>query len=360
MRRKLAWLVIALAAVGVAIGVRLTWQIPDAHELAHRKESEAIAKIEQIKRLPPAVQLERLHPLLEPSQPPEVRVHALEAIAELSPPNLLEILETAARDYHSAVRIRCAELAHTLPKESALIFLLNLSVDHDTTVRQTAIQKLSQLRDPRAVPTLVAMLEDTNPETVQLVMGALRAITGRRYYARYTDPESVRRRAIAQWQQWWRTAKSGYPIQPSPKPYEPEAFIPAPALTLRLMDGTQVRLNRPDKPLLVNHWGTWCAGCVEELPALKRLYETYGSQLLMVGVAYDEPEGEGSLKRFCKQRGIEYPQMLADQRLERALPIHGVPQTLLIDMEGRIRYWWEGPRDYETFARAVERLLRAP
>ncbi|MFQ3611209.1 MAG: HEAT repeat domain-containing protein [Fimbriimonadales bacterium] len=360
MKRKAVGLLVALVLVGVALGVRLMWQAPDAHELAHRKEAEAVLQIEQIKTLPPETQLERLLPMLEPSQPTEVRVSALGAIAELRPPNLLETLETAARDYHSAVRTRAAELAHTLPRETALGFLLNLAVDHDNQVRQVAIQKLSSLKDRRAVPTLIAMLEDSNPETVQMAMSALRSITGKNYYARYTAPESERKRALAQWREWWRTAKNDYPNTQPPQPYQSQTLLPAPNLTLRLLDGTQVNLSRPEKPLLLNHWGTWCAGCVEELPALKRLHETYGARLLMVGVAYDEPEGEQGLKRFCEQQGIRYPQMLANRAIEQAFHIHGVPQTMLIDTQGRIRYWWEGTRDYETFARAVEHLLQNP
>jgi len=360
MKGKVVGLVVAIVAVAVAVGVRLTWQAPDPHEMAHRKEAEAINKIDQIETLPLEDQLERLQAMLEPTQPPEVRVAALEAIADLRPPNLLTILENALRDYHSAVRVRAGELAHKLPKEQALRFLLNLTDDHDKDVRLAGLQKLSLLRDKNAVPTLIGLLNDPNLETVQMAMSALRSITGKDYYARYTDPEPERQRAVAQWQAWWRTERTKFPQTPAATPYQPEISVPAEKVTLRLLDGTQVSLHRPEKPLLINFWGTWCAGCVAELPALKQLHEKYDERILMVGIAYDEPEGEQGLKRFCEKQGIRYPQMLANRDVERAFPIHGVPQTVLIDTKGRIRYWWEGARDYHTFARALERLLRNP
>ncbi len=357
MEHRAVWFGLAIVAIGVALGVRLMWQAPDAHELAHRKEAEAREAIERIKTLPPDEQKARLMPMLEPSQPPEVRVSALDALAELRPPDLITIQENALRDYHSAVRVRSAELAHHLPKEQALAFLINLTADHDRDVRQVAVQKLGELRDPRAVPALIRLLNDPSPEIVHSAMGALRGITGERYFARYTAPETERLRAIEQWRSWWQTAQKRYPDIFQPQPYEPERFEPAPNLTLQLLDGTQITLNRPERPILINFWGTWCAGCVAELPALIRLHEKYGERIQMVGIAYDEPEGAKGLMRFCEARGVRYPQMLANRAVEHAFHIHGVPQTILIDTQGRIRYWWAGTRDEETFARALKRVL---
>jgi len=39
--------------------------------------------------------------------------------------------------------------------------------------------------------------------------------------------------------------------------------------------------------VLVDVWATWCAPCLAEMPTLKRLHETHGDALRIVGVNVD-------------------------------------------------------------------------
>lgn len=61
-----------------------------------------------------------------------------------------------------------------------------------------------------------------------------------------------------------------------------------------------------DKWLVVNYWATWCGPCIREIPELNRLAEEHGGQLVVLGVNYDEPEGEEALRQARKMR-IEFP-----------------------------------------------------
>jgi len=60
------------------------------------------------------------------------------------------------------------------------------------------------------------------------------------------------------------------------------------------------------KWLVVNYWATWCGPCIKEIPELNRLAEEHGKQLVVLGVNYDEPEGEEALRQARKMR-IEFP-----------------------------------------------------
>ncbi|BCW94745.1 MAG: HEAT repeat domain-containing protein [Fimbriimonadales bacterium] len=357
MKRRALWGGLAVL-VGAAVVVRLLYQPPeDAHARMHAEEAKAQAAIDALAELPPAQQLPQLEEYLSRQSSIAVRMAAVEAIARIDAPEARALLREALRDFASPVRVRVAEMATRQPQEDALELLIDCLADHDTDVRQAAVQGLQRLRDRRAVGALIALLrDDPNEQTQHMAMGALRAITGQPFYARYTDPSAKRERARQQWLRWWTSASRPF-VALLPKPVHPERTQDAPDLTLRTLDGAQVSLRRPEKPLLLNFWGTWCGACQQELPHLIAFHRQYGDRVQVVGVAFDEPEGAQGVQRFCTNRGIAYPQALGDTRTRDAFDIHGVPQTVLIDAQGRIRFWWVGARDVGTLERAVNLLL---
>jgi thiol-disulfide isomerase/thioredoxin len=350
------WAGLALL-VGAAAVVRLVYQPPeDAHERMHAEEAQAQSAIESLAQLPPQQQLRELEAYLSLQSPIAVRTAAVEAIARIDAPEARALLREAMRDFASPVRTRVAEMATRQPPEDALELLIDCLADHDTEVRQVAVNGLQRLRDRRAVSALIALLrDDPNEQTQQMAMGALRALTGQPFYARYTDPPEQRRQARQAWLRWWATAQRRF-VALQPKPVHPAHTQDAPDVPLRTLEGESIALRRPPKPLLLNFWGTWCGGCQQELPHLIAFHERYGARVLVVGVAFDEPEGEQGLRKFCAEKGIRYPQAMGDTRLRDAFNLHGVPQTVLIDAQGRIQFWWVGARDLGTLERALKQL----
>lgn len=356
MRRRILWAGLA-ALVGGAVVVRLLYRPPeDAHERMHAEEAQAQATIDSLAQLPPQQQLRELERYLARESPIAVRTAAVEAIARIDAPQARALLREALRDFASPVRTRVAEMATRQPREDALELLIDCLADHDTEVRQAAINALQQIRDRRAVGALIALLrDDPNEQTQHMAMGALRALTGQPFHARYTDPPDKRRQARQAWLRWWQRAQREFATR-QPKPVHPAHTQDAPDLTLRTLEGEPIALRRPLKPLLLNFWGTWCGGCQQELPHLIALHQRYSDRIQVVGVAFDEPDGEQGLRQFCAEKGIRYPQAMGDERLRDAFDLHGVPQTVLIDAQGRIRFWWVGARDLGTLERALKLL----
>lgn len=356
MKKPVLWgLVVVLIAAAVVVRV-LHVSPEEAHERLHAEEARAQSEIDALASLPPAQQLPRLRQYLSLESPVAVRRAAVEGIARIDTPEARALLREALSDYASEVRVRVAEMANRLPREAASELLIDCLFDHDTAVRQTAITQLQALRERRAVAALVELLRhDPNDQTQQMAMGALRAITGQPFYARYTDPPSKRAQARQQWLQWWNTARRTYPTV-QPQPHHPKHSMPAPDITLRTLEGATISLRHPPQPLLVNFWGTWCGECQSELPDFVRFHKEYGDRVLVVGVAFDEPAGEQGLRKFCAEKGVSYPQALGTERIVDAFHLHGVPQTLLIDTQGRIRFWWAGARDFGTLERAFQTL----
>lgn len=110
-----------------------------------------------------------------------------------------------------------------------------------------------------------------------------------------------------------------------------------------------------DKWVIVNYWATWCAPCIKEIPELNTLAEDHADRLVVLGVNFDEPEGEERVQQAEKmkiafpvyatdpsaQLGVEKPQVLPTTFIfAPGMALHATlvgPQTedsLLASMEG--------------------------
>ncbi|XOV90791.1 MAG: TlpA family protein disulfide reductase [Pseudomonadota bacterium] len=61
-----------------------------------------------------------------------------------------------------------------------------------------------------------------------------------------------------------------------------------------------------DKWIVVNYWATWCAPCIKEIPELNALAEDHAGTLVVLGVNFDQPEGEKALADARKLK-IAFP-----------------------------------------------------
>lgn len=122
---------------------------------------------------------------------------------------------------------------------------------------------------------------------------------------------------------------------------------PAPALTLRLLDGSDWSLAaQRGHPVLVNFWATWCEPCREEMPALARLAERERASGLQV-VAVNFREAGPTVRRFVESTALALPVALdADGAAAKAFDAHAFPSTVAIDAAGRVRFVVMGECDW--------------
>lgn len=110
------------------------------------------------------------------------------------------------------------------------------------------------------------------------------------------------------------------------------------------------------KPRLLNIWASWCLPCIAEAPYLARLKD---QGVEIVGIAIrDRP---ADVARFIAAHGNPYARIGADDLSEVQLAIgsSGVPETFVIDGEGRIRYQHIGDVRAETVPLLIEKLREA-
>ncbi|CAN5363454.1 hypothetical protein BH24GEM3_BH24GEM3_14980 [soil metagenome] len=120
---------------------------------------------------------------------------------------------------------------------------------------------------------------------------------------------------------------------------------PAPAFAAATLDGDTLSLAAlQGEAVLLNIWATWCLPCREEMPGLQRLHEELGEQgLRVVGVSIDSRGASRDVRDFLASHGISFT-ILHDpeERVTRAFRTTGVPETFLIDRQGRIVRRWIG------------------
>jgi thiol-disulfide isomerase/thioredoxin len=92
-----------------------------------------------------------------------------------------------------------------------------------------------------------------------------------------------------------------------------------------------------NKYVLLNFWASWCGPCVAELPAIKKIRDTYTSdQLEIIGSTVND-DTTAFLNAAAKYK-MSWTKIFNNKTLEKAYGIAGVPVLLLIDPSGKIIY----------------------
>jgi thiol-disulfide isomerase/thioredoxin len=101
--------------------------------------------------------------------------------------------------------------------------------------------------------------------------------------------------------------------------------------------------------VLVNLWATWCAPCLEEMPALDRLQAKLGGpEFEVVAISLDR-EGREVAERYRRELGLQHLAFYQDStmRMTGAFRAPGLPATMLIDPEGREIARLLGPAEWD-------------
>ncbi len=294
---------------------------------------------------------------------PLIRLATVEAIEDWKIRQAYPLLQGALEDNCSAVRRRAMEALWRLDRERGLRLLLAGLHDEDVDIRRGAISQIRFANEKRAVPAVVPLLDDPDRTVRFFALGVLRRLTGQPYFTRSSDPPEKQKAVIQQWKQWWNKERARWQEEQkwaTASAIHPKRADTAPPFALRTLDGSRLRLSDlRGKMVVVHFFATWCAPCEIEMPELVRLREAYlPEELVMIGVAVNETEGERVVREWIERFKITYPQALATPDIISAYWVQGVPITYVIDPEGRIRYRFEGERDFVTLQKVVERIRR--
>jgi cytochrome c biogenesis protein CcmG/thiol:disulfide interchange protein DsbE len=118
---------------------------------------------------------------------------------------------------------------------------------------------------------------------------------------------------------------------------------PVPVLTSETLQQGQVTV--------VNFWASWCLPCIEEHPLLIELAQK--TKVPVVGVNYKD--AAANARRFLGRYGNPFAAVGADTTGRAAIEwgVYGMPETFIVDAEGRVAYKHVGPISRDTLERTM-------
>jgi cytochrome c biogenesis protein CcmG/thiol:disulfide interchange protein DsbE len=123
----------------------------------------------------------------------------------------------------------------------------------------------------------------------------------------------------------------------------------APDFTLpRLDDESSVTLaSLRGNVVVLNFWASWCAPCRDEAPLLESAWQRYRDRgVVFVGV--DLEDLSSSARRFVAEYGITYTNVRdGDGSTRGRFGLLGIPETMVLDRQGRIVLYIAGPVDHD-------------
>jgi peroxiredoxin len=139
-----------------------------------------------------------------------------------------------------------------------------------------------------------------------------------------------------------------------------------PETYVKTLEGQQVNIRdliSKNKVTVLSFWATWCSPCKKELEAINEDYadwkNKYGVEL--VAITIDDARALAKVSPMVKERGWSYT-VLSDvnKELMRALNFQAVPQTFVVDKDGKILYKHSTyvPGDEEELEKAIEKASK--
>jgi len=137
---------------------------------------------------------------------------------------------------------------------------------------------------------------------------------------------------------------------------------PAPAIVFLREDGTEHSLKEfRGWGMVLNFWATWCAPCIAEMPALAALSSNLAPDDIAVMPLSSDRGGAAAVRRFYAAQKITFLPVLLDPHgaAARLFGVDGIPATVIVDKQGRIRARLEGAADWSQPATAtlIRRLV---
>lgn len=151
-------------------------------------------------------------------------------------------------------------------------------------------------------------------------------------------------------------------------PSKPSEFPPFPAALMKAeikkTDDSKFKLeDKKGSVVLINLWATWCGPCRSEMPHLIEMQDKFRDKNFeLIGLDVD-PESVEDINKFAEQMKLNYQLGFADDEMMkeflRISSFTGIPQSFLVDREGRLRgvFVGGGPTVINKMKTTVEKIV---
>ena len=146
------------------------------------------------------------------------------------------------------------------------------------------------------------------------------------------------------------------PLRATSEPFPLEAY------QFNDLDGAEHSLAEwKGQVVALNFWATWCSPCLQEMPELVSLQETFGARgLQFVGLAVET--GAEQVRAVADKLGVNYPVLMdEDGALELAAVLGNqdaaMPFTVIFDRQGEVVFTRKGTVKFEEVEAVIAPLL---
>ncbi len=136
-------------------------------------------------------------------------------------------------------------------------------------------------------------------------------------------------------------------VAPASRALDQKGNIPqvgqmAPEFAYTTIDGVEHKLSElRGRIVVLNFWATWCEPCKQEMPALDRINDKYGDQIIVLGV--NKLESTDKIAEFAASVNTKFP-LIANSKgdISELYGVRNLPTTYFILPDGTIGQWQPG------------------
>lgn len=135
-------------------------------------------------------------------------------------------------------------------------------------------------------------------------------------------------------------------------------------IEIKKIDDSTFKLeDKKGSVVLLNLWATWCGPCRGEMPHLIEMEDNFKSKNFEVIGLNTDDESVEDINKFAAEMKLNYQMAYADGAMMKEFlnigKFQGIPQSYLIDREGRLRgvFLGGGPKVINTMKETVEKVV---
>lgn len=111
---------------------------------------------------------------------------------------------------------------------------------------------------------------------------------------------------------------------------------------------------------IIDFWATWCGPCVESLPMLDRVAESFADRDVQLVSLNTEPENLAGVRAFHAQHALKSRVYVDTGSAGERLHVAVLPTTFIIDKRGVLRYRHVGVISEAALGQELASLVNEP
>lgn len=143
-----------------------------------------------------------------------------------------------------------------------------------------------------------------------------------------------------------------HPVSP------PQSGELVPGFSLTSLNGGNMELTSlRGKVIVINFFASWCDPCRQEAPDIEKTWREYRDRgVQFFGIAYKDAASKA--QAFLEEFNVTYPYAAeSSNSTARSFGVTGVPETFVVDREGRLYHHYIGPVTSAELGRRLDLLL---